>query len=485
MHGAGASGSAAVDDFRKEDGTMRTRGMLVRAVWVVSIVGPFAAPMRAAEPKDVNWSGFRGNTAEGIARGFSTPTTWDVNQPKNVKWKTPIPGLAHSSPVIWGDRLFVTTAIGRQDNPQLKVGLYGSGDSADDVDEHRWQVICLDKRTGKIMWTRTAHKGIPKVKRHTKSTHANSTPSTDGKHVVAFFGSEGLYCYTTDGKLEWSKDLGTLDAGPYNAPGLQWGFASSPVVDTGRVFVQCDVFGDSFVAAFDIDTGKEMWRTPRKDVSTWSTPTVFRNGRRGQLIANGWKHIGGYDLDTGEGLWKLTGGGDVPVPTPVIAHGLIYVTNAHGRSAPLYAIRPDAYGDISLKDGATANEHIAWSVPRNGAYMQTPLVYGDYLYSCSDRGVLKCFAARTGELAYQQRLGQGSSGFSASPVAADDKLYFTSEDGDVFVIRPGSVFKLLGVNTMGEICMATPAISEGALFYRTRHHVVAIADLEEPPAPKK
>lgn len=457
---------------------MKTRRMFVRAVWFVSIVGLSVTSLRAAEPKNTRWSGFRGNSAEGIARGFSTPTTWDVDQSKNVKWKTPIPGLAHSSPVIWGNRLYITTAISRQENPELKVGLYGNIDSADDMAEHRWQILCLDKRTGKIVWTRTAHKGDPKVKRHTKATHANSTPATDGKHVVAFFGSEGLYCYTRRGKLKWKKNLGTLDAGYYSAPSYQWGYASSPVIDAGRVFVQCDVFGDSFVAAFEIDTGKQLWRTPRKDVPTWSTPTIFKAGGRGQLIVNGWKHIGGYDIDTGKELWNLTGGGDIPVPTPIIAHGLIYITNAHGRSAPLYAIRPGARGDISLKDDATTNKHIAWSVSRNGAYMQTPLVYGDYLYSCSDRGVLKCFEAKTGKLAYRQRLGKGSSGFTASPVAADDKLYFTSEDGDVFVIRPGPEFELLSVNGMGEICMATPAISKGTLFFRTRHHIVAIADLE-------
>lgn len=432
----------------------------------------------AAGSRGVNWPGFRGYRAKGVAEGYPTPTTWNVETSEKIKWKTPIPGLGHSSPVIWGDRVFVTTAVGGSGESELKVGLYGSGKSAKDDSVHRWLVYCIDKRTGKVMWKKTAHKGVPRVKRHMKASHANCTPATDGEHVVAFFGSEGLYCYDKKGRLRWKKDLGILDAGPYNAPDLQWGFASSPVLHKGRVFVQCDTQGDSFVAGFDVRDGREVWRTARDEVSTWSTPTVYQKGSNIQLILNGYKHLGGYDLQTGEALWRLSGGGDVPVPTPVAGRGLIFVTNAHGGSAPLYAIRPSARGDISL-DGATSNEFIAWSVRRNGAYMQTPLVYDDYLYSCSDRGVLKCYEAGTGSLQYKERLGTGGSGFSASPVAANGKLYFVSEDGDAYVIRAGPTFEVLASNAMGEICMATPAISEGVLYFRTRGHLVAVAETRQ------
>jgi outer membrane protein assembly factor BamB len=197
------------------------------------------------------------------------------------------------------------------------------------------------------------------------------------------------------------------------------------------------------------------------------------------LIVNGWKHNGGYDAANGKGVWRLSGGGDIPVPTPVIAHDLIFITNAHGPASPIYAIRVDAEGDISLEEGTRSNRFIAWSVNRGGAYMQTPLVYGDYLYVCRDNGVLSCYVAKTGELLYRERLGNGAGGFSASPVAADGKLYFSSEDGEIFVVQAGSQFSLLAVNSMDETVMATPAIVEGILYFRTRNHLVAIRDLSD------
>jgi outer membrane protein assembly factor BamB len=371
----------------------------------------------------------------------------------------------------------VATAVSSEDDPTLRVGLYGNIDSVKEDVVHRWQVFCLNKNTGEILWQETAHQGIPKVKRHSKSTNANSTPVTDGKHVVAFFGSEGLYCYDMDGKLLWKKDLGVLDAAYFQAPEAQWGFASSPIIHEGMVVVQCDVLNkESFVAAFDISDGREIWRTPRQDVPTWSTPTVHGRGRDARLIVNGWKHIGGYEAATGKELWRMRGGGDIPVPTPVVAHGLVFITNAHGPGSPIYAIRLDAEGDISLKGGASSGQHVAWSIPRGGAYMQTPLIYGDYLFNCRDNGSLSCFRAKTGERLYQERIGGGATGFSASPVAADGKIYFTSEMGDVHVVAAAPEFKLLAVNSLDEIAMATPAISEGTLYFRTRGHVVAVAE---------
>ncbi|MFQ5501096.1 MAG: PQQ-binding-like beta-propeller repeat protein [Phycisphaerae bacterium] len=433
----------------------------------------------AAGPKGVNWPGFRGTRAKGVAEGYPTPTKWNVPKSENILWKRTIPGLGHASPIVWGDRIFVATAVRKAGPAELKVGLYGSGGSAEDMTTHSWRLYCIDKHTGKTIWKRTAHKGVPKVKRHTKASHANCTPATDGKHVVVFFGSEGLYCYDMKGRLRWKKDLGILDAGPYNAPGLQWGYAGSPVLHRGKVIIQCDTHGDSFVAAFDVKEGRELWRAPRDEVSTWSTPTIHKKDGITQVIVNGYKHIGGYDLETGKERWRLTGGGDVPVPTPVSGRGLIFITNAHGAVAPLYAIRPTAQGDISLHGPEMSNDHIAWSVQRNGAYMQTPLVYGDYIYSCSDRGVLKCYEAGTGKLQYRERLGGGGSGFTASPVAADGKIYFVSEDGDATVIRPGSSFGIMATNPMGDICMATPAISEGVLFFRTRGSLIAVADTQK------
>jgi outer membrane protein assembly factor BamB len=421
----------------------------------------------------IDWPSFRGPRASGIGDGFKAPTQWNVSAGQNVKWKTPIAGLGHSSPAIWGNLLCVTTAISGKTDPELKVGLYGAIKSVDDESVHTWKVICLDKKSGRLRWERTAHSGVPKVKRHTKSTHANPTVAMDGTHVVAFFGSEGLYGYDMKGKLLWKKDLGVLDSGFFMVPQAQWAFASSPVIDDGRIYLQADVQKDSFLATLDVKTGREIWRTPRNDVPTWSTPAIH-HGARPQVIANGFRHIGGYDLKTGKELWRLTGGGDIPVPTPVVAHDLIFITNAHGKMAPIYAIRTSASGDITLKEGETSNEHVAWSQNREGAYMQTPLVYGDYLYNCRDNGVLSVYEARTGKRLYQQRMADGKTGFSASPVAADQKVYFTSEDGDVHVVRAGPAFEELATNSLNEVCMATPAISEGVLFFRTRGHVVAI-----------
>jgi outer membrane protein assembly factor BamB len=239
------------------------------------------------------------------------------------------------------------------------------------------------------------------------------------------------------------------------------------------VIVQVDVQKGSFLAAFDVADGREIWRTPRQDVPTWSTPAVHETPGGSQIVVNGWKHIGGYDFATGRELWRLTGGGDIPVPTPVVANDLIFITNAHGSMAPIYAINAGARGDITPADGQ-ASTHMAWMQTREGAYMQTPLVYRGLLYNCRDNGVLSVYDARTGVRHYQQRLAEGRTGFTASPVASGGRVYFTSEDGDVHVIKAGTSFELLATNSLGEVAMATPAISDGVIFFRTRGHVVAI-----------
>ena len=429
-----------------------------------------------------NWPSFRGPGAMGLSLESTTPTVWNVEKSSNILWKTPIPGLGHSSPIIWEDRLFVTTAVNERKAAPLKVGLYGDGESAADNDTQQWKVYCLDKKTGNILWQHTAHEGTPKVSRHPKATHANCTMATDGTNFVAFFGSEGLYCYDSDGHVRWQRDLGILHAAPivYNdtpAPTmgtLEWGFASSPIIYGGRVFIQCDVLSNGFVAALDIANGKEVWRTRRDDTGTWSSPNVCAEGPRPQLVVNGWSHIGGYDLRTGEEIWRMSGGGDCPVPTPIAWHNLIFVMSAHGPRSPIFAVRTDAAGDVSLRGGAGANQHVAWSTPRGASYMETPLIYGDYLYSCNPSGILSCFDAASGKQLYKERLGSGGDGFTSSPVASKGKIYFASEQGTVYVVKPGAAFSVLATNQMGEVCMATPAISEDALFFRTQAHVVAI-----------
>ncbi len=431
----------------------------------------------AADSAGINWPGFRGPNASGLGVDSSPPIEWSVETGQNIRWRTAIPGLAHSSPIVWEDRIFVTTAVRAEGEGELRVGLYGDIAPVKDDSVYSWRLYALDKSTGEILWERTAHEGVPAIKRHTKATQANSSPATDGERVVAFFGSEGLHAYDLEGRHLWSRDLGRLDAGFFRVPEAQWGFGSSPVLVDGKVIVQCDVQGQSFLAAFDAATGRPLWRTERDEVPTWSTPTVYESGGRKLLAVNGWKHIGGYDLETGAEVWRLEGGGDIPVPTPVVTDDLIFITNAHGNSAPIYAIRQTASGDLTLAKGATSNSGIAWSTNRNGGYMQTPLVVGDYLYVCRDNGVLGCYRTADGEEVYRHRLGSGgTSGFSASAVATSDHLYFTNETGDVFVVKAGPEFELLATNSMDEIVMSTPAISADTLYFRTRGHVVAVAE---------
>ena len=432
---------------------------------------------------ETSWPSFRGRDARGVAEGYPTPVTWDVATGENIAWKTPIPGMAHSSPVVWGGRVFVMTAVRLEGEAELKVGLYGAGQPVDDEGPHEFKVLCVDRVDGKVLWSKTAFAGVPKSKRHPKGSFSASTPTTDGEHVVAFFGSEGLFCYDVEGQLLWKKDLGHLDVGSFRSPEIQWGFASSALIHDGRVLVQCDSRTDSFVAALDVKTGDELWRTARGDYSTWSTPTVHVGAARSQVILNGYKNIGGYDLETGEQLWKVVGGGgDIPVPTPVVAGDVVFITNSHGGSSPILAISTAATGEFSID--AAQSEHMVWSL-RRGNYMQTPLPYDDLLYCCADSGALQCIDARTGEVLYRERLGTGRTGFSASGIASGGKLYFTSEEGQVHVLKAGAEFEVLAVNDMGETCMATPALSRGVLYFRTRDHLLAVAQGQQSPSPNR
>ena len=409
-----------------------------------------------------------------MADGFGAPVRWNGETGENVLWKTAIPGLGHSSLILWGDLVCVTTADSRQD-AELKVGLYGDIEPVANEVAQRWEVRCFDKTSGAERWTATAHQGMPAIPRHPKATHANSTLATDGTHLVAMFGSEGLHAYDLDtGRELWTVDLGVLESGFFRAPTALWGFAASPVIHDGLVVIQADVLNGSFLAAFDVATGDEIWRTERDDVPTWSTPTVHEVDGRAQIVVNGYRHIGGYDLATGRELWRMTGGGDIPTPTPVVADGLIFITNSHGLEAPIFVINEGASGDITPATGALSNDHLVWSRRRDGAYMQTPIVYGTLLYNCRTNGVLSVYDTRTGRRLYQQRIDGGGSGFTASPIAADGKVYFSSEDGSVYVLKAGPEFEVLAENPMGETLLATPALSEGVLYIRTRGHLVAV-----------
>jgi outer membrane protein assembly factor BamB len=416
----------------------------------------------------------------GIGQG-AAPASWNGDPsaapPRNIVWRTSIPGLGHSSPVVIGNKLFITTAVSSAGSAPLKLGLYGSGDSANDDAEQSWILYCLDKQAGKVLWNQRAHQGKPRARRHTKATHANTTVASDGKRVIAFFGSEGLYSYTLDGKLQWHKDLGTLDMAPSDDRSLSWGFASSPVLFEDTIVIQSDSKKDGFLAAFSAEDGRELWRVARSSVSvcSWATPGVFRTGNRTQIVANGYPYIVGYDFKTGKELWRLKSEGDIPVPTPFMAHGLIYVANAHGGKSPLYAIRPEASGDVTPEPGSRVSPGLAWSEERNGSYLQTPVVFENLIYACTSQGIFKAYDARTGRKLYEQRLGTGGS-FTSSPIAVDSKIYVSNEEGQTFVIKAGPEFQVIGVNELGEPILSTPAISDRMLYLRTPKSVFAISE---------
>jgi outer membrane protein assembly factor BamB len=420
-----------------------------------------------------DWPQFRGPHASGVDASKPLPVKWNVETGHNVRWQTPLPGLGHASPVISGDRVYVASAVGPGD-AELKVGLYGDITPLKETGSHQWRLVAVERASGKTLWNVLGHEAAPRVKRHPKSTHCNSTPATDGSHIAAIFGSEGLFCFDAAGKLLWKADLGPMDSGFFAVPSAQWGFASSPILHDGKVIVLCDVQTNSFLAAFDVNTGKEIWRTPRKDVPTWSCPTIVESADRKQIVVNGWHHSGGYDFATGKELWRLKGGGDIPVPTPIFSNGLIYLTSAHGNFRPMRAIRSDASGDITALKSGDTNTAIAWVHPRQGNYMQTPICVNNQVYACTDGGLVTCFDAATGKIIYSERLTGPTQGYTASPVSDGRHLFFPGETGKVLVVPVGDKFSTVATNDLGEICMATPAIADGTLIFRTRGKLIAI-----------
>jgi outer membrane protein assembly factor BamB len=422
-----------------------------------------------------NWPQFRGPGATGVIEGPAKAVKFDTSTSLNVRWKTPIPGLSHASPVVWGNKVFIVTAVSAGKD-ETRFGLFGDVAPVKDDPKHAWKVYALDKATGKILWEQTACEEIPKVKRHPKSSHAASTPATDGKYLIVNFGSEGLYAYDLDGKLQWKQDLGVLDAGWFYDVDYQWEYGSSPIIYKNLVIVQADIQKNSFIAAYDLKTGKQVWKTPREELSSWGTPTIYEGSQRAEIITNGSKAIRGYDPATGKELWHLGPMSEITTPTPFVAQDLIFVTSGYAPIQPIYAIKPGGNGDLTLPQGKESSDFIAWSKQRGGPYMPTPIVYGELLYTCSNQGVLTAYNAKTGERVYQERLGGTGGAFTASPVASDGKIYLSSEDGDVFVVKAGPKYELLAKNPVGEVMMATPAISDGLLIVRTVSNVYAFGE---------
>jgi outer membrane protein assembly factor BamB len=440
-----------------------------------------APALPPAPPTAGSWPSFRGPNASGIADGQKLPDTWDGRSGQNILWRTAIPGLAHSSPIVWGDRIFVTTAVSSAPNATFKPGLYGDGDASDDRSPQRWMLLALDKRTGRILWERVAYEGVPTDKRHIKSTYASATPATDGRVVVASFGSQGVYAYDVNGSLRWKLDPGRIDIGAYDIPTFEWGPASSPILWNGLVFLQYDTQADSFLLALDAGTGRTVWKADRDEQPSWGTPTLIETSRGPQLVTNASKFIRGYDPRTGAEIWRLGPTSNITAPTPVGSSDLIVAASGRRPTAPLFVVRASAAaGQIPLPDPVTTplptatGAVVAWSRMQRGPYMPTPLVYRGVLYVLNNPGIFDAYELESGHELYRARIEPAGSGFSASPVAADGRIYVPGEDGDIFVIEAGRTFKQLAMNPIGELLMATPALSDGVMYVRSAQSLTAI-----------
>ncbi|HEV8061513.1 MAG TPA: PQQ-binding-like beta-propeller repeat protein [Gemmataceae bacterium] len=423
----------------------------------------------AADDANSNWPDFRGGARGGVVDDKRLPESWSTT--KNVLWKTDIPGKAWSSPIVWNSSVFLTSVVREGKGEAPKKGLYFGGErSKPPEDVHRWMVYCLDWGTGKIRWEREAHHGAPDRGSHLKNSYASETPVTDGERVYAFFGNLGVFCYDMNGEPLWSRRIESYPTF------MSWGTASSPVLYKGRLYVLDDNEKTSFLTALDAKTGKEIWRVERDERTSWATPFIWENDLRTELITCGKKRIRSYDLD-GKLLWELGGMSSLVIPTPLAKFGMLYLSSGYvnDKAQPIFVVKPGASGDITLPDDKTSNEFIVWSVKKGGPYNPSPILYGDNLYVLYDFGFMSCYDARTGKEIYKRnRIGGGGNAFTSSPWAANGKIYCLSEDGDTFVIQAGPDFKILGKNSLEEMCLATPAISRGCLIIRTMGKVYKI-----------
>jgi outer membrane protein assembly factor BamB len=416
------------------------------------------------------WPQFRGPQAGAADDHPALPDTW--SRTENVVWTLDVPGMGWSSPVVWGDLIFITSVVKPGPIELPKTGFYGGiTDYRVSTEVHRWMVYAVDFKTGRLRWERQVRSGTPPAQKHAKNTYASETPVTDGERVYAYFGGAGLFAFDLTGKPLWSK---LMD--PVKTRG--WGPAASPVFHNGRVYIVNDNDDQSYIAAYDGRTGDVVWRVNREEGSNWATPFVWEHELGTEIVTTGSGKVRSYDLD-GRLRWELTGLTTLHVPTPFAKHGLLFISSGYLADPvrPVYAVRPGASGDISLKKGETSNQYIAWSNPRLGTYDTSALVYGDYYYTLLDRGFLICNDAKTGKEIYpRQRITAEASGFTASPWAYNGKIFALSEDGDTFVMQAGPEFKVLGKNSLDELALATPAIAHESLIVRTASRLYRITN---------
>jgi outer membrane protein assembly factor BamB len=426
-------------------------------------------PTAEGEPP---WSRFRGRDARGVVDADSRlPMRWDRTE--NVAWSVDVPGQGWGSPIVVGDRIFISTVIADEENIKPQKGLYlgkGVRDPAKGI--HHWMVYCFDLKSGREIWKREAKTGRPVVPRHPKSSYAAETPATDGQRLFVLFGDVGLYCYSLDGEALWSRKI---DPKKTN---MDYGAAASPVVHDGQVFVVYDNLEESWIASFDAKTGQEIWKTPRDETHTWATPFVWENEKRTEIVVPGRRKNRSYSL-AGQVLWEFDGDMSVLViPSPFAAHGLCYLASGYVGDAhrPTFAIRPGASGDITPEGDYADSEFIAWYQPTASPYNTSQLVYGDYLYTVYDQGFMTCHHAKTGEEVYGKRRFTPAGSFTASPWAYDGKVFCLSEDGLTYVIQAGPEFKILDTNPLDELCIATPSLADGRLLIRTLTQLYCITN---------
>jgi outer membrane protein assembly factor BamB len=445
------------------------RGRIGIAVCGGALAGVLlAAPAGATDPS-YNWPQFRGPDGQGISREKDLPLEWDAA--KNVAWRTEIPGRSQSSPIVWGRHIFLTSAIeGEVAAPGAK-GVKHTIDGQDFVHpagvgadrKHTMKLFAVDADTGKVLWERTAWEGLPYDSRHQGGSYAAPTPVTDGKTVYAFFGSEGgVFAYDFSGKLLWKVDLGGIAT-------MGVGVGTSPVLYRDLLILQCDEDNGekSFIVALDRKTGKQAWRVARKVQISWATPIVVRAGSRDELVTSGTEAVIAYDPTTGKELWRSKGLESNAVPSPVAGDDVVVLSAGYPEKVAV-AIRPGGTGDVS------GTPRVLWTYKKGTAYVPSPILYDGYVYLMTDKGLLTCLDARTGEVKYEGARPPVPATFKASPVAFEGKILLMSEDGDTFVVKAGPVHELLRTNPLGETIWASPALSQGRIFIRTAKHLISI-----------
>jgi outer membrane protein assembly factor BamB len=440
------------------------RGVVCAALVAAAVISVSAAD---------HWPQFRGIDAGVVADDPSLPDRW--SETENVVWKTSIHGLSWSSPIVWGDRIFITSAISSGKEPQPITGLYDPGDdqgSLRSTSEHRWMVYAIDFRTGKIVWERELLRAPPPIPRHIKNSFASETPVTDGERVYVYFGTIGIAAaLDMQGSVAWKRELGAFSGSS------GFGSGGSPALHGDRLYIVNDNAKQSFLVALDKRTGSEIWKVPRDEQQGWATPLVWQNDMRTEIVTASTRRVRSYGLD-GKLLWELTGMTTLSTPSPFARDGLVYISSGYPGAAPrpVYAIRAGASGDITLKPGEAGSKDIAWYQPLLGTYNTSALAYGSYYYTLLDRGFLLCHDAKTGAQIYgRQRVSAESSGFTASPWAYNGKIFLLSEDGDTFVVQAGPEYKLLWKNSIDEMTLATPAVARGSVFIRTQSKLYRIA----------